>query len=152
MKIEEARPIYQAKLEELIVELGLSRKLRGWKVVVKNNKQGRCIRYSQHISIPLWAFHVDTLGGDDAQFIKDGRMTQFIKDDRRNKFRYAKYYLCHEVAHLMVPMEQHSVKFMKALMKICPADAVYYEHDYKPTAARAAGIPTHEKYYSNLTQ
>jgi hypothetical protein len=67
------------------------------------------------ITIPLWA-HLDDREG------------------------YEVYYLAHELAHAYGDGWQHNATFYKWFDLICPEEYQHYELEYKPRAAKAAGI------------
>lgn len=138
MKIDKALVLAQAELDKMIVQLGLEKKLKGWKVVVKNVARGHCRVGTRYISIPLWAFE----GKSHRVY---GRLKQFRKVRSCRRDGYAKYYLCHEAAHAISGRHSHDQQFMRTLIKICPPKFIHYECNYMPTAALAAGIKPKKK-------
>ena len=90
------------------------REAAGWKFYVVRQNRGRCYYHSQVITIPVWALARDV--------------------DYRN------WYVSHEIAHTFAIGDGHGKLFMEALMRICPANALYHELGYKPRAASSAGI------------
>jgi len=93
-------------------------KEKGWTFYVVDQKRGCCYHHAQIITIPLWAFnHSDK--------------------------EYRIYYLAHELAHIRTKHYQsHGDEFMKEFIRLCPAHLLKYELEYKPQAAKRAGIYT----------
>jgi len=60
--------------------------------------------------------------------------------------KYISWYLAHECAHgfnfisLREYQDNHGPMFMEELKRICPADCLHFETNYKPRNAMAAGI------------
>lgn len=90
------------------------REAAGWKFYVVRRDRGVCYYRSHVITIPVWALQRDI--------------------DFRN------WYVSHEIAHTFAIGDHHGKLFMEALMRICPANALYHELGYKPRAASGAGI------------
>lgn len=89
-------------------------KLLGWEFFIVSQRRGRCYYRAKIITIPLWA----------------------LLSSRPN---YWIYYLAHEMAH--TPMNtDHNAAFMREFQRICPKNLWFYETEYKPRNAAAAGI------------
>lgn len=101
-------------------------KYSNWTFEVKDINRGYCSYTRKLIVIPKWAFY---------------RTPERVKDSQ-----YYIYYICHEVAHIIAGVqEQHSSKFMRAFISICPQELQHYELQYKPRSAKAAGIKSKEE-------
>lgn len=90
----------------------------GWKFYAVNQDRGRCYYRHKVITIPVWVIEI--------------RGTKLC------------WYFSHEMAHAYSYIngtnDVHGPHFMKWLKKICPANCIHHELDYKPRNAAAAGI------------
>lgn len=86
-----------------------------WDIYVVDHNRGRCYYDTKTITIPAWAITKRDIG-------------------------YKIYYIAHEFAHAFTRGDNHGSKFMSKLKQLCPLEYVHHELDYKPRAAKAAGI------------
>lgn len=122
--------LMQARVDSLVVSLGLSQNLKKWKFTVKDVDRGWCYPHTKRITIPAFAMDLPRIR----------RRLSEHGFDKTLASRYLDYYICHEAAHAISREHNHTIKFMKTLIKICPKDIVAFELMYKPKLAAAAGI------------
>lgn len=92
----------------------------GWRFYCVAQVRGKCYYNEKVITLPEW---IVTNSG------------------QANRTGYKEYYICHEMAHALDnTRSNHGAEFMRILKKICPAEFVHYELDYKPRNAAGAGI------------
>ncbi|WCD44309.1 hypothetical protein Tiera_053 [Polaromonas phage Tiera] len=91
--------------------------LRDWGFYVTDSARGYCYYAEREITVPLWVIEKGV----------QGQITQ---------------YFAHEMAHAFTSRmhQPHGSEFMANLIKICPAEFLHYEVNYKPRNAKAAGI------------
>jgi hypothetical protein len=72
------------------------------------------------------------------------QVPRWIFSRAEKDINYAVYYIAHELAHFHNWMngihEHHGQTFMLAFRELCPEECQGYEHDYKPRAAKTAGV------------
>ena len=102
--------IPEGKLSDVIASLDSL----GWTFQAVNAKRGYCSYTEKLITIPAFAFE-----HKDKEFLL--------------------YYIAHEVAHA-VTRQGHTVIFAKFLKSLIPSRLYHYEEEYKPRAAKAAGM------------
>ena len=101
----------------------------GWQFYAVNQQRGRCYYRDKVITIPLWALEA----------------LQQVK-----KPNYWIWYVAHEMSHAFdKTYSNHGFEFMMQLKRICPADCVHYELNYKPANASAAGISMNHNEVAN---
>lgn len=90
---------------------------KGWRFKVSKGRRGFCYWDTKSITIP----------------------THALRNSRG--VGYDQYYLAHEMAHAHAGRAAaHGAVFMDCLKRLCPAEFLHYELNYKPRNAKAAGI------------
>lgn len=88
-----------------------------WWILVADQDTGWCNAHYRTIVLPAWLY---------------------IKN-RSADFKV--WYVAHELAHAYDKCKHsHGPEFMEWLKRICPAECLYHELEYKPRNARQAGI------------
>lgn len=90
---------------------------KGWQFYVVHQTRGYCYFSDKVITVPVWAYN-----------------------DKKPK--YCLWYICHEMSHALVGphVQAHGPEFQAQLIRICPAEYVGYESEYKKRESARAMI------------
>lgn len=113
---DDLKPLIFKDLPEVVKAYGKQLLAKGWRFYAVSQQRSYCQERYKLIAVGDWAI-------------------------LSNRPGFKCYVVAHEMAHAFAGCKhQHNHVFMEWLKRICPAEFVHYELEYKPRNARAAGI------------